>query len=156
MRRHLTPVNRFWKHVSKTKTCWFYSGNGLYGKIRVIKNGKWNHQPAHRFSWELHKGEIPKGLFVCHKCDVRHCVNPDHLFLGTLMDNTIDMVNKRRQARGEKIANAKLTEKEVRKIRKIYKWRDKEFGTYGLAKKFGTVNSTIHFIITRRTWKHVV
>lgn len=82
-------MERFYSKIEKTDTCWLWKagqrGNG-YGAIKV--NGK--TVLAHRFSYELHKGEIPNGLYVCHSCDVRSCVNPDHLWLGTQKDNMMD------------------------------------------------------------------
>jgi len=70
-------------------------GYGLY-KIK----GK--RHLAHRVSYQQSKGDIPTGLLVCHTCDVRHCVNPDHLFLGTNMDNVKDMLNKNRHYKQKK------------------------------------------------------
>ena len=85
--------------------CWEWvkgkTGRGrpsLYiGKV----DGKDTQQYAHRVSYELHRGEIPEGMMVCHHCDNPGCVNPDHLFVGTAMDNRQDMVSKGRDPRGE-------------------------------------------------------
>ncbi|MFL5481114.1 MAG: HNH endonuclease signature motif containing protein [Gemmatimonadaceae bacterium] len=75
-----------WRQKARTRP------SGGYARIR-INNRK---VLAHRFSWELARGPVPPGLFVLHRCDVRDCVNPDHLFLGTLQDNMDDMVAKGR------------------------------------------------------------
>lgn len=89
------PEIRFWRGVKKTDTCWLWAraltGEG-YGNIWV--NKKVVH--SHRFSWELHNGPIPKGVLVLHRCDTPRCVRPDHLFLGSQMDNTHDCINKGR------------------------------------------------------------
>jgi hypothetical protein len=89
----------FWERVDKTGECWLWTGytkNG-YGRAN-FRNKK---QLTHRISWQVHKGEIPKGLFVCHSCDVRSCVNPAHLFLGTHQDNMEDCKSKGRFSSGE-------------------------------------------------------
>ena len=83
--------------VKKTDTCWLWQGsivgNG-YGNIYV--NNKKNDR-THRVAWKIFHGEIPKGMHVLHHCDVRHCVNPDHLFLGNHRINFLDMRSKGRR-----------------------------------------------------------
>jgi len=84
--------------------CWLWTkttyGRG-YGCMFLTKTGGPRNMKAHRFSWELHNGPIPDGLHVLHKCDVRTCVNPDHLFLGTNQDNIDDRVKKGRSNNGQ-------------------------------------------------------
>lgn len=81
--------------------CWLWTksvDNGGYGGISI--NGK--DFLAHRFSWFLHNGAIPKKLWVLHTCDMPSCVNPDHLYLGTHQDNMDDMVKRGRSTKGRK------------------------------------------------------
>lgn len=101
MTKHvLTPLaERFWLRVKKTECgCWLWTGSKArcgYGTIGLGRRGDGTAY-AHRVSYELHVGPIPGGMLALHKCDVRTCVNPAHLFLGTKRDNTQDMMRKGR------------------------------------------------------------
>ena len=94
----------FWEHVVKSESCWVWTGaRHPYGHGLFTWEGK--SQYTHRISWILHRGPIPKGLYVCHHCDNPPCVNPRHLFVGTCGDNLRDMVAKGRHGK----PNAKIT-----------------------------------------------
>ena len=91
--RWQSATTRFWHLVEKGDDCWLWTGavfGGGYGRITV--NGK--RVAAHRFSYEAANGPIPDGLFICHSCDVKSCVNPAHLFAGTQADNMQDWTRK--------------------------------------------------------------
>ncbi len=87
-----TPFEvRFWHKVNKTETCWLWTGHTNYSGYGLFRRSRGSQEVrAHRVSWDLHYGQVPEGLLVLHKCDVRNCVNPDHLFLGTQPDNVRD------------------------------------------------------------------
>ena len=89
-------MTRFFDKIEMTDSCWLWKaglrGKAGYGAFKL--NGK--IISAHRFSYEIHKGEIPNGVFVCHSCDIRKCVNPNHLFLGSPKDNWKDGFDKGR------------------------------------------------------------
>lgn len=108
---------------------------------------------AHRFSWELVNGPVPDGMLVCHRCDVRACCNPGHLFLGTIADNNADRDAKgRNRYTGPKVRWTKLTADEVIDIRTLH-----AFGAQKalLARAFGMCPSAIGNVIHRKTWQHV-
>jgi hypothetical protein len=87
-------MKRFFDKIDMTDSCWLWKA-GLrqgYGSFKINKKTI----SAHRFSYQIHKGEIPEGVFVCHSCDIRNCVNPNHLFLGSPKDNWKDGFDKGR------------------------------------------------------------
>lgn len=134
--------------------CWIWTGSlnkTGYGQFGV--GGK--AVLAHRMSYELFKGPIPKGMHILHSCDNPSCVNPDHLFLGTHQDNMDDKVAKNRQAKpqGNLNGRAKLTEQQVKEIREKYVPR--KYSSYSLAKEYGVSQYNICAIISNKSWKHI-
>jgi len=152
---------RFWSKVAvgEPDECWEWlaqktgQGYGRFG-IPTGKNQPWKIRPAHRVSWFLTFGPIPEGLYVCHHCDNRGCVNPYHLFLGTHKDNQVDAAKKGRMAKGEDNGKSKLTEEEVLEIREMYSegdWTQQE-----IADAFDVSNATIYKILKGKTWAWLV
>jgi hypothetical protein len=104
---------------------------------------------AHRVAWENRFGPIPAGLYVCHRCDVRLCVNPEHLFLGTHADNMADMARKGRRkgiARGADNGRARLTLEQVSQI------RGSTLGKIRLSRVYGVSPAQIQRIRARKQW----
>lgn len=97
-----TLSERFWQKVAKQDDgCWVWQGARAGHGYGTLKRGERGlTKLAHRISWELHFGAIPDGMCVCHHCDEPPCVNPDHLFLGTVKDNVGDMLEKGRRGAG--------------------------------------------------------
>lgn len=150
----------FWRKVSKTDTCWNWTGaddgkgygrlwNGKYGALLGF-SGKMIQ--SHRFSWILHHGNIAEGLCVLHKCDNPSCVNPDHLFLGTLQDNVVDMIDKNRQSKGESCHLSKMTFDQVTEIRRVYK-RIMHTAIRQTANETGCDYEMVYDVIRENTWK---
>ena len=143
----------FFFYVKKTRTCWFWTGCRHPAGYGAVNRGGRAH-PAHRWSWILANGPIPSGKWVLHKCDVRACVRPSHLFLGNAQDNVDDMIRKGRDkhdkcAFGEKHANAKLNEAAVRDIRSSNRSLSQ------MAKKYGVCFQSIWHVRKNKTWKHI-
>ena len=138
-------VDRFHrKYEIDESGCWLWTGGTRQNSKGVPYPRHWTDDRksigAHRFSFELVRGAIPKGMYVCHKCDTPMCVNPDHLFVGTHHDNMHDMVQKKRSftGRGEnKKGRAKLTNKQADQIRKM------DISHQKLAVMFGVSATTI-------------
>lgn len=135
--------------------CWIWLGTinkiNKYGYIRL--NSRKCLQ-THRASWLIHRGDIPNGLHVLHKCDNRLCVNPNHLFLGTALDNVRDCINKGRsiKALGEKVGSSKLTNEKVLQIRNL---RNQGLTMRQIASLLNIAYTTVNYIINRKIWKHV-
>lgn len=149
---------RFWNQVKKGKAddCWEWLGcrvRGGYGAICKQKQGIRIAEGAHRVSYFLKFGLYAGDLCVCHKCDNPICVNPRHLFIGTIADNNHDKIRKHRDPRGETHGRAKLTEKQVLWIRQARKETGLPYQTFGDI--FGMSKVAIRFVIIRRNWKHV-
>jgi hypothetical protein len=170
---------RLYRYIQFNGSCWEFNGTKDKDGYPKIKVGKIAYR-AHRASYFLHVGDIPAGLLVCHKCDNPKCINPRHLFLGTIAINADDASSKRRLATGSnnglvmyklKVASGeivpthttgmpgesnhqhKLTKDEVRCIRNTHA---QTFESYGeLAARFGVTKSAIAAVIKRRTWKHI-
>ena len=106
---------------------------------------------AHRASWIEAYGAIPEGMFVCHTCDVKHCIEPSHLFLGTGKDNMADCVRKGRIATGERVGNAKLTRGQVVAMRD--EWHSRNVTKMYLARKYGVSHRNVRFILAGATWR---
>lgn len=147
-----TPQERIEKYSmpEPNSGCWIWLGiidGPGYGIVSIKRRST----KAHRFSWELHRGPIPDGLCVCHVCDNRLCINPDHLFLGTKLDNCRDMYSKGRNVNnsGVKHWHAKITEAQARKIK-----RSRLLG-HVLMKRYGLSKAQISAIRTGRSWKHI-
>ncbi len=150
----LTPRERFLAKVCPEPEtgCWLWRGMVVgsgYGMVRFERK----LYPAHRLAWKLFRGEIAPGLVVCHKCDVRTCVNPEHLFLGTHAENMKDMQQKGRSPHGDKHSRSKLTSEQVRRIKAML--AEGFMRMSDIAREFGVTHATIGCIARGTSWRHV-
>lgn len=149
---------RFWEKVDRRGPdgCWnwtAYRNSTGYGSFKV--NG--TATLAHRFAYQLRRGQIPRGdhygtLCVCHSCDNPACVNPAHLFLGTMADNLQDMAKKGRTGvrTGSEHHNTKLSPEKVRAIRASSE------SALAASERYGVSQWVVYDVRSRKTWKHVV
>ena len=169
-------MKNFWNKVDKNKSeifyngtrCWEWVGGGYpsgYGTFRVSNLKK---EASHRISYFLEFGEFESDLLVCHHCDNTKCVNPGHLFLGTFLDNQIDMLNKGRgnRATGSKNGThtypervireenshfAKLTKQNVLDI--LYLYHNKKLTQHVISEMFGITIGEVGHIVRGIVWK---
>ncbi|MBX3002774.1 MAG: HNH endonuclease [Anaerolineales bacterium] len=144
---------RFWSKVDKgaIEECWNWTGAKQtkgYGSFGV---GPGKTQLAHRVAYMLKEGPIPRGLVIMHICDNRLCCNPRHLKVGTIADNNHDAISKGRNAIGERNGNSKLTEEQVKDIRKLYGTGD--YTNRQLAQMYKMSDSAIYSITKNKYWK---
>lgn len=150
----LSVNDRFWGMVEKTDGCWLWLGS-----LRETGYGQFNNDGkitrAHRFAYELAYGAIPDDMLVCHHCDNRRCVRPDHLFVGTHKDNMQDCLRKGRYAgvalKGEDQTNAKLTWVAVREMRDRY--RGGGVSQPELARQYGVSQAAVNSVLLNKTWR---
>jgi len=144
---------RFWSKVRKTAGCWLWAA-GLFSDGYGAFGLKGKTRRAHIVSWEwAHPGEKRGGLCVLHTCDVPSCVKPDHLYLGTHQQNSLDMIIRERQVRGVDVNTAKLVPEQVLEIRRRYAAGVDTQGS--LAREYGVSQPTIGAVVHRRSWRHL-
>ena len=146
-----SPEATFWASFQKTDACWLWTGDLGKDGYGIFNAGHHKYR-GHVYSYTLHHGPIPDGLYVLHHCDTPPCVNPDHLFTGTAADNAADKVAKGRQQRGQGICWAKMTEDRVRQMRAE---RAAGMTLKALGARYGLNHSTVADICLRKTWRHV-
>lgn len=144
----------FWLRTSPEPNsgCWLWVGGDKgatgYGYFARAK------RMAHIYAYDKFVGPVPVGMFVCHRCDTPPCVNPDHLFLGTPLDNTADCISKRRHSFGERNGGGgnKLTTKDVLEVRRRYAAGERQID---IAAQFGIAQNMVSKIVLKQIWSHL-
>lgn len=151
--RPLPSEVRFWKFVdlNSKSECWNWTGHLQKGRawIKPSRTDRDQSRCASHVAWRIFNGNVPPGKSVLHRCDNMACVNPEHLFLGTQVENIRDRVAKGRSAKGQEVGNAKLTPDLILAI------REDPLSQRLAAKKYGVGRTAVWQIRNRMTWKHV-
>lgn len=160
IRKYCSTKCKLFSEIEKNNGCWEWQGElhpQGYAYTTCYETGK--REQVHRVSYRIFKEEIPHGLLVCHTCDNRRCINPDHLWIGTHKENSQDAKRKGRlehvklmQSKGEEKASSKLNNEKVREIREEIK---KGIRCTVIARKFGVNSTTIYSLRDGKTWSHV-
>jgi hypothetical protein len=149
-----SQAEQFWALASRGEesACWLWTKSLVpttgYGQVQYNKR----RFATHRLAWMLAYGAIPDQMHVCHKCDVRACCNPSHLFVGTPADNQRDCAQKKRKPHGVNHGRSVLDDDKVRQIRRLHA-DGHTMKAIGL--QFGIDNTTVKQVVSRRTWRHV-
>lgn len=154
-KKNTLPLNDYLRERIQVNEngCWIWqcakspAGYGYTGVTTQFKTNK-----AHRLSYSVFKGPIPKGKLIRHTCDVPSCINPDHLLVGTDADNSKDKWSRGRGAIGSMIGASKLTDSDVIEIRS-----KSSNGVLGkdLAIAYAVSTCCISDIINRKSWRHI-
>ena len=164
-----TDLEKFWSRVDMSGECWLWTASKAPNGYGRFFNSNKTHA-AHRWIFEKLTGPLPSGMECCHKCDVKACVRPDHLFAGTRSDNMRDCANKGRnamqlrphrshfntpnrpQVRGEQQGHSKLTEGDVIEIRFL---RSEGFPAAELAARFSISAAHVRKLAAGKAWRHL-
>ena len=148
--------DRFWSKVRIADGCWEWQAYRQKGYGRFWMTPE-RYSLAHRFAVLLDRGPFPDELCVLHRCDNPPCCNPEHLFLGTNYDNTLDKIAKGRARRGSQVgelhSQSKLTAEQVMEIRVL--WASGEWTQVALGERFGVFGTAIGRIVNGQRWPHL-
>lgn len=156
--KRATPAERFASKVDKrgSDECWPFTGSTAEHKLghgEFFVSPDRGKVPAHSYALELATGTpCPPGMEACHHCDNPPCCNPAHIYYGTRQQNVDDMITRGRNARGERVNSARLTEGQVVEMRNRYVSGERQLA---LAAEFGIRGSAVSLIVNGLRWAHV-
>lgn len=141
------------KNVIRQEGCWDWKGYiARTGYAEIGRSKNFHEKNAHRISWMIHKGNIPEGMYICHKCDNPKCTNPDHLFIGTHQDNDKDRDEKGRNVKGEDVESSILKDQDIKEIKTLL---TQGKSCLEISRKYDVSHDAIKRINKNETWKHI-